>query len=249
MSAKELGRSFFNLRFTLPGYTFILLNLLLNLRIVIYFLGMQPLSETALPFFGILFGFLTLLSGTPLGFLVSQVWYLFYFVCYYVSAILPRFGSYKVLKNEFNVKDEIWSLDAAFNYILHSHKEKGIRTYLSRRWDLLMSFGSTSLAIVLGLISGYVCRDFVLNLNEKVSATWSGYDLLIFLPSVGMIFLFLFSYIFVWLQFDRMCTLVIRKRAEKPEKKKQKSLRDVLPEKYFQNDAPAKKGEDSKSTL
>jgi len=251
MSERTLGRTFFNLRYALPGYTFILLILLINQRMLLYlFLEIAPkfqLSDTALSLVGIFFGFLTLLSGSPLGLLVSQYWYFIYFVSYYISMkVFPRFGSYKVLKNEFNVEDDISSLETVFNYIVHSHTDIGVRTYLNRRWDLLMLFGSTGWAIVLGLVSGYTCRDWILNLNaipksRQTYVFWPSYDWLILIASGVLLFFFSICYIFVWKEHDRMSTFVIRQRFEKPAEKGQKKPREVLPKKYFQNTVRAEK--------
>lgn len=120
-------RSFFNLRYALPGYTFILLNLLINLRFLLYlFMTIMPdiqLSEIALSLLGVLFGFLTLMSGSAVGFLVSQVWYIFYFALHYLFfGKTKRWWTYKVLMEEFDVKDDSSCL--SYLKLFHSFSQR-----------------------------------------------------------------------------------------------------------------------------
>lgn len=76
--ARETERTFFSLRYAIPGYAFIAEVVLTNLtdwQSVRGFLSPLKLNSELL---GILVGFGTLLSGAEIGFLVSQLWYLFF---------------------------------------------------------------------------------------------------------------------------------------------------------------------------
>ena len=64
-------RSFFDWRTALPGYTFILIILGLNYSPLFEIFKSQGIQST----FGAILAFLTLVSGSAIGFLVSQVWW------------------------------------------------------------------------------------------------------------------------------------------------------------------------------
>lgn len=227
-------RSFFNLRYAFPGYTFILLNVLVNLRILLFFfLTYMPkigLSDTATTLLGILFGFFTLMSAAPIGFLVSQCWYVMRENilggdCRRCRPSKP----YRVLRDEFEVRGEKENLETVYNYIVHSCPISGVHSYLNRRWDLCMLFGSIGTAIVLGLGSAYITRGFIVKVpkSQQTFVNWPIYDWTIFIVSFLLLVLLFFGFRKIRQDHQSMCTFLIKLTAKKKE------LRDELPEQYF----------------
>jgi len=108
----------------------------------------------------IFMGFIALLSGAPVGFLISQFWYLpFNLIERYV--LIHHASPFKLLK-KYGIKDE--DLKVHYDFILHSIENKGIYTYLNRRWDLINLLGSTFVAVGIGLLLRYlkVCSKYAL---------------------------------------------------------------------------------------
>jgi hypothetical protein len=166
------ARAFFDIRYSLPGYTFILLTVLINLRadtLKSILLRISPPtipSNDAITFFGILFGFLTLLSGASLGFLVAQFWHaLFNYVLrghYRIERYFDlRARPYEKLETLGIINDRI-TLTTVLDYILSSKRKDEIHLYVVRRWDLLHTIGSTGIAVILGSAIGYTIKYFVL---------------------------------------------------------------------------------------
>jgi hypothetical protein len=68
------SKSFFDWRSALPGYVFILIIIGINYSPLLEILA----AHEAQSIFGAILAFLTLLSGTSIGILVSQFWWNFY---------------------------------------------------------------------------------------------------------------------------------------------------------------------------
>ena len=64
-------RSLFNIRYTFPGYTFLLFVVMMSSQQLWF-----KVKDTGLGFFTAIFAFIYLLSGAPIGYFVSQLWYL-----------------------------------------------------------------------------------------------------------------------------------------------------------------------------
>jgi hypothetical protein len=118
-------RPFFNIRFAYPGYTYLLFIGLLS------FEKLQSILKEPVGLWETIIGFLLLLSGAPLGFLISQTWYLI-------------FGLYlKTDSEEFVEK---------YLIVSKCHNEE-VRNYVFRRVDILNTLGSTMVSITLSIIT------------------------------------------------------------------------------------------------
>ena len=154
----ERERLFFDLRHIAPGYTFIALLFLVNIRVVTWYLfGLKEGSEAGATFLGVFVGFGSLLGGSAVGFLVSQIWYFFtqsgrWFDRFY----LPRRIA-DLLVGE-GVRDNREVLTLVSDHIYQTHDEEKVHSYIERRWDLLNIIGSVILAIPLALVTGHALR-------------------------------------------------------------------------------------------
>jgi len=221
------ARAFFDFRYAFPGYTFILLVFLINLRFVLE-KSVLPIiqSNDALTLFGILLGFLTLLSGASMGFLVAQFWYaLFNFV------LGGHFGLEKCFDmrarpfeklGKLGIIDDRKTLTTVLDYILSSKREDGIHLYMVRRWDLLNTIGATGIAIVLGLVIGYVTKYFVLS---STSLRW--WDILILAFSAALLMCLSLGFHKISEESLLMATFIVE------QWEKEKKLRKRVPEQYF----------------
>lgn len=141
------NRTFFDQRYALPGYIFLTIFVLINWSALISMLS-DKLSE-------IFVALLALLSGFPLGFLISQLWYIvfshFLVGRYGVSKNIYNFlKSKRVLNNDADFNDSLFFSD----YIQRLSENKNMLKYAERRWDLIHLLGSTIFALPLGFIFG-----------------------------------------------------------------------------------------------
>ena len=119
-------RTFFTLRYALPGYIFLLSVILVNWESLF---SVRALS----PVFGALFAFLYLLSGSAIGFLVSQLWYVYFnwrlFGKYYyhdkINTILKKLTPLESFDKH--------ALQVFSDYIQRLSTSKGMLTYSQRR--------------------------------------------------------------------------------------------------------------------
>ena len=144
-------RTFFTLRYALPGYTFILVTVLIN------FSRLQSLVKTEV--FVAFLAFLYLLSGSAIGFLISQSWYIFY------NDVVPiRFKLRNVqtfLACRFGIRREGWIQFTVFLDYTLLLSEKQMVEYIRRRWDLMHTLGSTLFATLIGSLAGLlISTDF-----------------------------------------------------------------------------------------
>jgi len=229
-------RTFFSLRHTVPGYTFIFWIFLVNLEsITFFFLYHRPtidLSSNIITLFGIVLGFLTLLSGAAIGFLVSQFWYLIYWKVF--SGRMANLYAGELIDN-YEALDKEASI-LIFNYLVHSYKPKGIFTYIDRRWELLTIFGSTSIAVILGSIIGWIMREFVLCIPHISTShiNWLFVDIAIWVVSAVLIALFVAVFYFVSKSAYEMGVFAVRMKAKELAQDGRK-LRDEFPEEYFKS--------------
>lgn len=136
-----------------------------NIQTIWLFLMSQP--ESFKQFAGVLLGFFTILSGAPIGFLVSQIWYTFMNKLK-IRSLMKMENACGLLWTHFEkiskrekdneqFKKSEAKLVAVQNYI-ESHHDKYIRSYIVRRWDLLNLLGSSIIAVWCGTGFGYLVR-------------------------------------------------------------------------------------------
>jgi len=152
-------RTFFSLRYTISGYTFILIIILVTLPKLLVLVSGLELAGPISVFLGFL------LSGPPAGFLISQIWYVLF-----KSDHLWRIGFWRYLglnagmivqdrrrrylRNEYGLRVH-YHQELTFSNYLHTLLEKEEdpwRTYTERRFNLMHILGSSFFAILLGSI-------------------------------------------------------------------------------------------------
>jgi membrane protein implicated in regulation of membrane protease activity len=211
-------RSFFELRYALPGYTFVLMAFLILAPDLLTLFMHIPTDLVGLiaPFLA----FFTLLEGSAVGFLMSQIWWLI-FNRWLRKGRLQEAREFLREKSRFSKEGKEYELiqgdlkkETAFlDYIFFKTENREMLSYIQRRWDLLHTLGSTLVALSLGSLLGIVFR-----------LGWHGFDLGLWfqfqcwkwdiVAIVIFIFLFLLlrsSFRFANDEHEKMTSLVIRK--------------------------------------
>lgn len=151
-------RSFFDFRYAIPGYTFILLIIIINHVPLFEIMADLSIDSTA---FGAFLAFLSLFSGSAIGFLISQLWWWRFqqnHKEYEVSKkpIEALIDTYKLMRAK-NAEQKRAIL-AAYDYIIHSEKNVRLSNYIDRRWDMYHLLSSEFFALIISSISGVFCR-------------------------------------------------------------------------------------------
>ena len=149
-------RQYFSIRLAVPGYTFILVVLLINHVPLV-----AILKDTGAPeFFGALLAFLSLFTGSALGFLTSQFWFWQYVKKGRIAGVPEIKDALKPIKKLLkpDYKECERAIGAVSDYILFRKEKKEIVLYLHSRWDMYHIFNSTSCTLIMGLIVGFCLR-------------------------------------------------------------------------------------------
>lgn len=225
----NIERSLFNLRFSVPGFIFIILFLLINPGFLSKGALLGLSIEETQGFFTIILGFLTLISGSTLGFLISQAWWLvwdFSGAHYGGTRFRERREPYQILVNDYSINNNRNDLRTVHNYLAHIKSNEQIKLYLTRRWDSFILLGSSAFAILLGLGIGYLMRIFVFKTQlTNVSIIYHFFLNMCFIPL--SLYLMLNAYYKILEEHDNMTILLIRKLGV------QNQLKDIIPEQYF----------------
>jgi hypothetical protein len=241
-------RTFFTLRYALPGYTFILVTLL----VAYPKLRMLSVPNHNVELIGAFLAFFTLLSGVAIGFLVSQFWYVAH-NSFLLRCFLPE--TRKLVEDEFGlVKDP--KRQMVFLDHIHHLQDPETVTYTQRRFDLFHTLASSLFAIFFGLLCGVLVRiDFFrtdITLGQTIN--WLGrvnvqldilgvsrYDLIV-IVIIALLSIALFvGFRFVEKTHSRMIYVSVRK-ALGSGKFTHKDAKAVFPEDYF-----TQKGDESKT--
>ena len=150
-------REYFSFRYAIPGYTFILLVVLVNYVTLLKVLR-QPVSDV----FGALLAFVSLFTGSAIGFLVSQIWYLWY------QAGRGWFGHVdrelqELLHDTYGIETELQKkgIEPFLTYIRFRwgpKNEKRFEGYFQKRMDLYHLLSSTITTFGLAWASGILFR-------------------------------------------------------------------------------------------
>lgn len=147
-----LERTFFSLRYALPGYTFILIIVLVAYPELEKFLF--QIEDVAMV--SAFLAFLSLLGGGALGFLISQVWYAFYHRCRRGRyGMVPK--TIEFLRKEYGLIKDNQHEVVFFDYV-HSLADEKRVAYTQRRFDLMHTCGSTLVSTLIGSIFGLFIR-------------------------------------------------------------------------------------------
>ena len=194
-------RTYFSYRYALPGFTFLIMVIFINLEyFILEFKSIPELNE----FFGIILGILTLLSGFALGFLISQIWHVFYNRVLKTPGIILSKRSYGLLSTIVPF-DDIPDLMSKMSYSLEMSSTKRTIDYINRMTDIINTLASTSTAIISGWIIGYILHLEIFNqcLNNP-------YDGLVLITSICFLICLIVNAHRVWIEHDSICHLIIR---------------------------------------
>ena len=165
-------RHYFSLRYAIPGYTLILLVVATNY--VPLFRALETASVGT--FFGAFLAFLSLLTGSALGFLVAQIWW-----CYFKSKKKNIFGI-KELRSTLNVFVEAYHLPketrkcrlqigAVLDYVFNLYKPTELRI-AERKWDMYHLLSTAMLTLIikwsLGIFFRLYSEAFLFHLSFSI---------------------------------------------------------------------------------
>lgn len=251
-------RTFFTFRYALPGYTFILIVVLVaypNLQDI--FLGNNVTSLVAA-----FLAFFSLLGGGAVGFLVSQFWYMFDFRFRY-----GRYGRLLELRKDLEKlywlrnkgKDYRYDQVLFLDHMLHSFSKGKFKEYAERRYDLMHTCGSTLFATVLGYGIGFLIRigcfnthanlgdvgklviEFLIKIDEydfgTIASQIKVHDITAFIIVVVLAAILCWGLQRVAKEHARVVDLAVR-TVIKSGKFEYKEARKVFPQEYFRRDAP-----------
>lgn len=150
-------RSLFGIRYAFPGYSFLLF-FIFSQSISLWYIIVPPMSE----FFNFIISVTLLLSGAPIGFFTSQLWYWDYkrkrrIVWKVEEVCLTKYMDYLVNEINDNIKiriDDERRAIAIYDYIMQKYRADNVSKYQQRRWDLYHAMGATKISIFLGLSLG-----------------------------------------------------------------------------------------------
>jgi len=154
-------RTYFSLKYAIPGYTFILLVIGINYAPLIKIIG-----SISTEVFAAFVGFLSLLGGSAIGFLVSQFWW------YYFQSNGGIFGvekykkplkffceKYKIIyPKKFKEQNKVTSI---FDYVGFSEarsEDDPMLRLATSRWDMYHLLRAALWALGLGLLAGILLR-------------------------------------------------------------------------------------------
>ena len=229
-------RSFFTLRYSLPGFTFLLFLFLICLEEIIM-LNKILGSELFIAIF-------SFFSAPAIGFFVSQVWYIFYYnrfqIYYWKSRCKKEPRIYMEYLHKFKkIKRDPIIAEVVANFI-YNHNVSNIRSYVSRRWDLIRIFGSTQCSIFISILFGLfikIIRSIFNILNNSFNLEWLCSTIFYFTVFVGIgIFL---CYAFedgvkqIEIEHDKMALLLLKQILSDPKF----ILETMLPKSYFESNS------------
>lgn len=154
-------RQYFSLRYAIPGYTFILLIIGINHAPLLAILPGTGFATV----FGAFLAFLSLLSGSAIGFLVSQVWWWRFQKDIGILGLEEfKKTSYRALSETFDLEESQIEgypkrkLVAVLDYVTHYDADKGVLGLSQRRWDMYHVLSSTSYSMGIAVGAGIICR-------------------------------------------------------------------------------------------
>jgi len=190
---------------------------------------------------GLFIGIITLLSGSVLGFLISQIWFFIFNYIVKMQCIADKRPSYKLLKDnfpDFQQKDELFSL---MNYILTSEINKNMTIFITRKNDLFSSFGTTIGSILSSLIIGVILKKyvFIVSSSRSTFVNWQYYNGILIMVIIATLFFLVANLRRIWFELDSMACLLLNSyietlESDSPNNKylkkrlRDKTLQDVI---------------------
>jgi len=156
-------RSFLDIRYSLPGFSFMIF-------VAGIALSKLPdyLNKIGNPTTSIVMGLLALASGSPLGFLLSQTWYISQTKNWFGFGIYGKNRKYiEFLHKEGVIEDEAITINV-LDYLYHQCDNQHLKDYVNRRWNMYNIFGSTIMAIIIGIVFGLFFRNHIETINVNI---------------------------------------------------------------------------------
>lgn len=194
-------RAFFSLRHAVPGYTLILLIIGINYVPLVKIL--ECLSRLGIQS-DIFLAALSLLSGAPFGFLISQFWWWLFHQMGADYQLDPR--SANALINKYGLTrpkclQEKKKTVVLHDYVLHYEGQckKTVFRYIERRWDLYLILKSEMITLLIGLMFGIGFRVVIF-----AHIPWRGieFPVLLVISVLVVVLLFLLCSGARWVQFQ-----------------------------------------------
>ncbi len=165
-------RGYFSLRYAVPGFTFILLIIGIN------FFPLSILLSNGNGFdFGAFLAFLSLLSGSAIGFLLTQFYWLRFQTKVgilgidtlkllddkapkeiFITALAKKFELDNSKLSDISCETENRKLLAVLDHISHSEKKETLLRLQDRRWDMYHLLATTEHALMIGIFCGIILR-------------------------------------------------------------------------------------------
>ena len=253
-------RGYFEKRTAIPGYTFVLIVIAINYVPLLEILKTQQVPEV----FGALLGFLALLGGSAIGFLVSQIWWWRWQKTgaqYYdwrdrsklsrpIDALIKK---YSLIKGRAIA--DMKKVLAVYGYVVHFEMEKkGMKEvvrYTTRRWDLYHLHSSVRVTLFVAFLLGILSR-FLFEIMDgrfKFSFLRNDFQWTSAIPELVVLFLAFFAVIALhrllehaqdWIapQYDALSCAVVNGSEISEER-----LRMVFPSEYFNHPKAVTKNE------
>ena len=237
-------REFFSTRFTFPGYTFLLFSILL------LFPQIEPIIRSQNEYIGVIFGFIFIFSGAPLGFFIAQVWYLYFFdikrgnmyrgfKCepWFLRGRPRKYIKYIkniVIDEKYRIKNSNSILIYVSDYLCHSSKNDGLKEYTARRWDLINMMGATVFSIIIALITGLFIKSVFYDIDIYAVILNSCISLELLIIFIGLLFVIFFTWgrNRIEDEYDELVTMMVKKCYEENEDIRRSFY--LFDEKYFE---------------
>jgi hypothetical protein len=157
-------RGYFTLRYILPGYTFLLLIISINFLPLLTFINKISSPEI----FGIIIAVVTLFTGSPLGFIVSQVWWLRFHQKGGILGLKEFHEEKEIIEKQFQgilkVNNNMEVIEAILDLSIFLEEDKKLLDLIQRRWDMYHNLSSTYYTMGIGYLFGVIFR-VILHLN------------------------------------------------------------------------------------
>ena len=213
-------RNFFDLRYIYPGFTFILGFILAFPTSLLVLFGESTTSAE------IFLAIITFIGISSFGMLISQVWHNIF------NYLLRGWAEKESLGYIFGEKLFVSTKDANkmykvsnakeiktvyklvvrdffdFYVLMKDMKNDSIRDYLSRRWDLLCSFGAGLASYILGFFMGYIINGSVnVTINTEtesiIFAIFKQQNYCIAISLISLIIIVLHIKTLIWINKER----------------------------------------------
>jgi hypothetical protein len=182
------GREYFDLRYTVPGFVFILIIVGVNYSIIVNLFTRQGVTDV----FSISISIITLFASSAIGFLISQVWFGYYHLRRVYAKIIRMKGkkledslitNFGWIKKEKADAETDYRLGSAIDYILNTQCNDNLFRFFQRKIDLFHTMSSICVSFILGLSIGIPIR-VILLIFDRYYTFNTIFDLFLFIFTI-----------------------------------------------------------------